>query len=278
MNTTVNLEKAVRTAASKTKESLLAGVDISEIKGLIEYGNRRDKEIIDGLGMSSLVAQIEKNRGAVIVMEKIEKAADMTVVMIDDIKDLCMNYRLRFLSSNDFVGVIVPEVINAVKTLEDNKNKAFFEKTGKEGNFSFDQNELKNKFFILAPPQMFELTTKPPEPRKVIDWDPILFYKEDETHYVLVKKWGKDFTIGRAVLGAITKNTTSLGLSLLFFIACVLFIASAFILPIATYSAASTFLWIACVVLISSFAASLIIPNDSSNYYTKNNWTSKYKA
>lgn len=278
MNTTVNLEKAVKTATEKKRESLSEGIDISEIKGLIEYGNRRDKEIINGLGMSSLVARIEENTGELLIMDKIQKANAMSVVHVDTIKDLCMDYRLRFLSSNSFVGVIVPEVINAVKALENNKSKEFEERTGKESNFNFDNHELKNKFFVLAPPKMFKLEKKAPEPRKIIDWDPILFYKEDDTHYILIKKWGKDFTIGRAILGAVTKNTSTLGLSLAFFFSCILLIASAFILPLTTLTTINIAIWLMSVIVISAFAASIFIPNDSSTYYTKNNWNGSFKS
>ena len=83
----------------------------------------------------------------------------------DTIKNICINYRLRFLSTHYFKGSIPREAYSEIKDLEDNHN---VEMTG---------------FKIVAPSKMFVLHKTD---------DPLLFAPMGNDYYYLVHKWGND--------------------------------------------------------------------------------------
>lgn len=85
---------------------------------------------------------------------------------LDDIKTLCVDYRLRFLDSKWFNGTFPTEALDAVKEFEHAQGK---EITG---------------FKMIAPAGMFKLAEK--------DKDPLLFVPMGNNYYYLIAQWGKD--------------------------------------------------------------------------------------
>ncbi len=84
---------------------------------------------------------------------------------IDQIKKICIDYRLRFLNSKYFKGEIPQEAISKIKQLE----KAHeIELTG---------------FKIVAPSKLFKLEDKD---------DPLLFAPIGNDYFYLIHKWGND--------------------------------------------------------------------------------------
>ncbi len=84
---------------------------------------------------------------------------------IDQIKRICIDYRLRFLASKYFKGEIPPEAISKIKELEKTHNI-----------------DLKG-FKIVAPSKLFKLEDKD---------DPLLFVPIGNNYFYLVHKWGND--------------------------------------------------------------------------------------
>lgn len=84
---------------------------------------------------------------------------------IDQIKKICIDYRLRFLNSKYFKGEIPPEAVSKIKRLEQEHNI-----------------EIKG-FKIIAPSKLFKLEDKD---------DPILFAPIGNNYFYLIHKWGKD--------------------------------------------------------------------------------------
>lgn len=93
---------------------------------------------------------------------------------VDEIKKICVDYRLRFLDAKYFKGEIPYEAIAKVKALQKNQNS---EITG---------------FKIIAPAPMFRLQEK--------DKDPLLFVNLGNGLYYLVHKWGGEISIWRKAL------------------------------------------------------------------------------
>lgn len=211
-----DLQKELIKSQNKMKVALGLHDDgddsLKQVRALLEYRTLEDNFILSNLGINSKNAKIEENKGKLLVMESIEKAAKFTVIHIDNIKELCMKYRLRFLPTMRYTGAFPPDITTEIKELEKNKAQS-------HANFKkFDEFELKNHFFVLAPPSMFKLdkpekvdkprviSTRLAEFQRWLRDEPILFYKEDETHFVLLKKWGDDFTIFRRILGLFTSK------------------------------------------------------------------------
>lgn len=84
---------------------------------------------------------------------------------IDDIKSICVNYRLRFLSSHYFKSDIPQEAISKIKDLE------------------YKHDTSYRGFKIMAPSKLFKLSNAD---------DPLLFIPINEKYYYLVHKWGND--------------------------------------------------------------------------------------
>lgn len=92
---------------------------------------------------------------------------------VDQIRSICIDYRLRFLDSKYFKGEIPPEGISKIKSLE-----------------KLHQVELKG-FKIVAPSKLFRL--------KNLD-DPLLFAPIGNNYYYLIHKWGNDLHPLRKIL------------------------------------------------------------------------------
>ncbi len=102
---------------------------------------------------------------------------------IDDIKKLCVHYRLRFLDSHYFKGNFPEEAISEIRKLE------------KE-----HQTSLKN-FKIVAPAKLLKLENAD---------DPLLFAPMGNDYFYLVHKWGSDLHPFRKLLMWPYKNFENL--------------------------------------------------------------------
>lgn len=104
---------------------------------------------------------------------------------IDQIKEICIDYRLRFLDSSYFKGKIPQSAISKIKELEKSHNI-----------------ELKG-YKIMAPSKLFKLEDKD---------DPLLFAPIGNDYFYLVHKWGNDLHPFRKLLAWPFKNIVNLTL------------------------------------------------------------------
>lgn len=106
-----------------------------------------------------------------------------------EIKNICIKYRFRFLSSGYFKGEVPYEAIQKVKKLQQQKNI-----------------ELK-KFKILAPKRLFDLPDA--------DADPMLFAPLSDGRFYLVHKWGSEMKWHRRLLSIPFRNFETLVVTML---------------------------------------------------------------
>lgn len=107
---------------------------------------------------------------------------------LDQIKKICIDYRLRFLDSRYFKGKVPRSGMDKIKTLEAQHN-----------------TELKG-FKVMAPSKLFKLEDKD---------DPLLFAPIGNDYYYLVHKWGNDLHPVRKLLVWPFKNMVNLVLFVL---------------------------------------------------------------
>lgn len=107
---------------------------------------------------------------------------------INEIKNICIDYRLRFLESKYFKGQIPQEAFSKIKFLE------------KEHDI-----EIKG-FKIIAPSKLFKLEDKD---------DPLLFAPIGNEYFYLVHQWGNDLHPLRKLLMWPFKNIVNLALLVL---------------------------------------------------------------
>lgn len=104
---------------------------------------------------------------------------------INQIKSVCIDYRLRFLDSKYFKGDIPQEAYHKISEIEKQHNI-----------------ELKG-FKIIAPSKLFKLKDKD---------DPLLFAPIGNDYFYLIHKWGNDLHPLRKVLMWPFKNIVNLAL------------------------------------------------------------------
>jgi len=134
-------------------------------------------------------ARIEKNilggRRVVSNQFDFDQLETKKIFHIDQIKQICIDYRLRFLDSKYFKGDIPPEAIRKIKQIEKNHNL-----------------EVKG-FKIVAPSKLFKLKDKD---------DPLLFAPIGNDYFYLIHKWGNDLHPLRKMLMWPFKNIVNLTL------------------------------------------------------------------
>lgn len=162
---------------------------IKEVQLLLSDKSQKDMEMLGFLAENSTLIAAQADVGKRIELENLDKSYGKTF-HIDEIEELAIQYRLRFLESSRFTGNMDVDVIAKIKEFS------------KETNTSIDEYTLSRRFFILAPPEMFNLD----EVRRINTKDPAIFYQIDSNHYRLIHKWGNDFSIFRRILGWKWKN------------------------------------------------------------------------
>ncbi|MEO0901216.1 MAG: hypothetical protein AAFY00_04060, partial [Bacteroidota bacterium] len=92
---------------------------------------------------------------------------------IDQIKKICIDYRLRFLDSRYFKGQIPQKAFDKIKQME------------------LEHNIEMKGFKIMAPSKLFKLEDKD---------DPLLFAPIGNGYFYLIHKWGNDLSPFRKLL------------------------------------------------------------------------------
>ncbi|PRP66152.1 hypothetical protein [Nonlabens agnitus] len=166
---------------------------------------------------------------------------------VDQIRDICVNYRLRFLDTRYFKNEIPQEALNKIKRLEK------------------EHDTTLRGFKIVAPSKMFKLENAD---------DPLLFAPIGNGYFYLIHKWGNDLNAFRRAWAWPFKSLENL-------IICTLLVSllAAYAVPNGVFSKDTsgvqfvlifffTFKSIASMVLYYSFAA-------GKNFNTAI-WNSKY--
>lgn len=136
--------------------------------------------------------RIEKNLGSdqslVANAFDFDKLETQKIYHVDQIRQICIDYRLRFLDSKYFKGDIPVEAISEIKNLEKDHDL-----------------ELQG-FKIIAPSKLFKLKDKD---------DPLLFAPIGNDYYYLIHKWGNDLHPLRRIFAWPFKNIVNLTLIVL---------------------------------------------------------------
>lgn len=134
---------------------------LEEVKHLFEQEAQKEQAILDRL----------KQHGGGFDRLSIDALDPNRLYRIETIRELAIDYRLKFLSSDKFKGEFPHEVIFETKRLEAEHQTTF------------------ENMYVLAPKKYYVLED--------CDGDPLLFTKVSDTHYYLIAKWGNDLSIFR---------------------------------------------------------------------------------
>jgi hypothetical protein len=132
---------------------------MSEVDALIKNEEAEDQRITAYFPAAELVGQSE-NKESINFEDK--------VFTIENIRNTCVKFRLRFLPASIYKGKLPYEAISKVKSFEKMVPKS----------------DIKN-YHIMAPKDFFELKDRYA--------DPLLFAEMSNGKYILIHKWGSDF-------------------------------------------------------------------------------------
>jgi len=164
----VNLHKVLVRYNESITENPQEELILKEANSILQESFNSDLRILEKSGLSGNLIEaknIEKERR---ILTKFNEIYD-----IKAIRKIAINYHLRFLPSELYVGTIDPQLPSII-------NK-FCNKS--------DVIPEPDDFYILAPKQSFKLRVRPK--------DPLMFYRVTEDKYAFIHKWGHDLSIWR---------------------------------------------------------------------------------
>ncbi|WP_281540335.1 hypothetical protein [Maribacter aestuarii] len=166
---------------------------------------------------------------------------------INEIKNICIDYRLRFLESKYFKGQIPQEAISKIKLLEKEHK---IEVTG---------------YKIIAPSKLFKLEDKD---------DPLLFAPIGNEYFYLIHQWGNDLHPLRKLLMWPFKNI----INLTFLVVAISFLATLMI-PSGLFSKSNSAMefWILFFFMFKCIASVVIFYGFAlGKNFNPAIWNSKY--
>ncbi len=180
---TVDLEKELDRLKEKNQKQAV----LSEVDNILQEAEREDLRVTASLSGEQSPNFIDESL-----------LDDSKIYSYEQIKQICIKYRLRFLDSKVFKGEIPYEAVSKIKALEREHNETF------------------SGFKIVAPKELFQLEDK--------DSDPLLFLPLKNGRYYLIHKWGGELNVFRSILAFPLRNFMSMfwflvGVSILFSLA-----------------------------------------------------------
>lgn len=147
---------------------------LAEVERLLKEKNTKEEYI---MGQLASKTPIHRND---FVFDLLETER---IFHLDQIKKICIDYRLRFLDSSFFKGEIPQTAISKIKELE-----------------AAHDTEIKG-YKIMAPSKLFKLEDRD---------DPLLFAPIGNNYFYLVHKWGNDLHPLRKLMAWPFKNIANL--------------------------------------------------------------------
>ena len=167
-----NLEFHLRKSRARESEFAI----LQEVYNILQEDSDREEKILDQIGSAS---------GQVVNQFKFDLLDTSRIYHLDQIKKICIDYRLRFLDSTFFKGEIPTKAVSVIKQLERSHDI-----------------ELKG-YKIMAPSRLFRLEDKD---------DPLLFAPIGNGYFYLIHKWGNDLHPLRRVFAWPFKNIINLAM------------------------------------------------------------------
>jgi hypothetical protein len=159
----INLKEELLKERARTRE--VQQQLVQEVKGLLKDALESDAE---------LVARLRKGKLKGVVAEPLKVEGSATVFTLEQIRNVCVDYRLRFLDSKQYKGAYPYEALLKIRQFES------------------EHGVRVQQFNLMAPAKMFRLLDP--------DKDPLLFANLGNGRYALIHQWGNDLAWYRKAL------------------------------------------------------------------------------
>jgi hypothetical protein len=215
---------------------------MNEVSSILNESLESDKEILGRL------KEKNKNNSQSLLMIPDDEAG---IFSIEQIRQICIRYRLRFLPTHLFKAAFPYDAIIRIKQLE---------------------RELETRiddFRIIAPSKAFDLEN--------INQDPLLFARLADGKYYLIHNWGKDLKWYRRFLTWPLQNFKTYFITLWFLAGLLAFsIPSSVMHQLSTESEMFLRLWLTVHSFIAFMGITLWLALSYEKTFSANNWESKY--
>jgi len=172
----VNLEEELKSL--RNKEIRKSEATLEAFKNLFQANWERESEILRNLQKGAKSSDLLPSKNL----------DEDKIFSLEEIKELCLKYRLRFLSTKYFKKEYPQEAIQKIKETEALSGKKI------------------DAFAILAPAKMFNLEDA--------NKDPLLFAPLSDGRFYLIHKWGTDLSSWRKYTAWPSKTLTNLLITL----------------------------------------------------------------
>lgn len=159
----IDIEKELRRQKARDTEEQKAVLEV--FQSLLSEEEQKDIQIEENL----------RNETCNIDNINFDKLDPDRIYSLEQIKNICIKYRLRFLDTTYFKGEFPYEAISKIKALQK------------------EQEIELNSFKIIAPSELFKLGD-------ANDKDPLLFLNLGNGYYYFIHKWGQDLSWYRRLL------------------------------------------------------------------------------
>jgi hypothetical protein len=206
----VDITKELEEKRLQTKND--ANEIVKETKLLLEGDHQKEADLLKRAGLGHQLKKAETAKGINLERSNLEGKFEGKIFTTTEIKELCLEYDLRFLNTKHYKGDVDLQIGPKLKRLFETQN--------------LNENVDTERLYIMAPKQAFNLQDRPKPPKMV---DPVLFYRvtnyttthgnydgpsdapyserfADDDKFLMVHNWGNDFTIMRLFLGVIMKT------------------------------------------------------------------------
>lgn len=213
---------------------------LNEVNELLRGEAETDGEILYRLKTNNLSAPLQ-----------ISTSDSENIFSIEDIRHICIRYRLRFLESAHFKAEYPYSAISEIKAFEKKYNVSI------------------GSFHIIAPQEAFELEN--------INKDPLLFARLNENNYYLLHQWGTDMKWYRKIIAWPLQNLKTLLVSLLFIGLLFSFSLPSSILHVFSFQANMYLrIWLSIHTFIALAGFALWGGLSFDKTFSSSNWNSRY--
>ena len=215
---------------------------IDDVHEILQSAQKDDEKILERLKSTSA----ERDLGI-----RINDKDRNRIFSLEEIKTICIRYRLRFLESHYFRSEYPYEAIAQIRQFE-------------------TEYGLKiGQFKIIAPEHTFNLEN--------INKDPLLFARLDDNTFYLIHKWGQDLAWYKRFLLWPLQNLQTYLISLLLIAATFSFLLPASVMNIWNIQSELYLrIWLTLHTFIAIFGLSLWAGLSFDKTFSSMNWDSKY--
>jgi len=213
---------------------------MNDVTGILNESLERDKDVLNRLRNSGSSSAIS-----------VSEADENRIYTLDQIRKICIRYRLRFLSTSLFKATFPYEAISRINELEKKLNRKI------------------DDFRIIAPSKAFDLEN--------INQDPLLFAQLEDGRFFLIHHWGKDLKWYRKILTWPLQNFTTYFVSLWFFAAALAFSIPASVMHVLSKDSEMFLrLWLTVHCFIAFMGITFWLAMSYEKTFSSLNWESKY--